>query len=104
VASTAKKSMDTTDNDVPLGDLASAKEKRSNVKKPILPQGVRKVPEASDEHGCVYHGLMDLLALPKDYLKTYVKVGGWLYKSHARTVPGRKVVLAPSKCWMCQVF
>jgi hypothetical protein len=23
---------------------------------------------------------MDLLALPKGYLKTYVKVGGWLYK------------------------
>jgi hypothetical protein len=43
-------------------------------------QGGRKVPEARDKHGCVHHGLMDLLALPKGYLKTYMKVGGWLYK------------------------
>jgi hypothetical protein len=41
---------------------------------------LRKVPEANDKHGCVHHSLMDLLAIPKDYRRTYVKAGGWLYK------------------------
>ena len=69
-------------NDVPLGDLM-AKEKRPKTKKipsAIVQQGNRKVPEANDSQGCVHHGLLELLALPKVYLGAYVKEGGWLYK------------------------
>jgi hypothetical protein len=66
---------------VPLGSLANAKgkKKKKTIASEVLPQGERKVPEAKDKHGCIHHGLMDLLALPKGYLKTYVKVGGWLH-------------------------
>jgi hypothetical protein len=49
-------------------------------KQKVKPQGLRKVPEASDKHGCVHHGLLDLIALPKRYLEAYVKVDGWLYQ------------------------
>jgi hypothetical protein len=37
------------------------------------------VPEAGDSHGCIHHGLLELLALPKVYLTAYVKEGDWLY-------------------------
>jgi hypothetical protein len=79
VTATAKKSINTTTNNVPLGNLEDNKEKRSKKMKTTseqVAQGGRKVPEARDKHGCVHHGLMDLLALPKGYLKTYMKVGG----------------------------
>ena len=68
-----------------------------------IPQGGRRVPEASDKYGCIHQGLLEWVALPKTYLQAYVKVGGWLHKSHARTVQTRRV-LAQSECWMCQLF
>jgi hypothetical protein len=51
-------------------------EKKKNEEK----KGKRRVPEAEDEHGCKHSGLLGLIALPKNYLRTYVKEGGWLYK------------------------
>jgi hypothetical protein len=42
--------------------------------------GKRKVPEATDDHGCRHYGLLGLKPLPKNYLESYVKKGGWLYK------------------------
>jgi hypothetical protein len=44
-------------------------------------KGKRKVPEAGDVHGCKHSGLLGLIAMPKNYLRMYVKEGGWLYKS-----------------------
>jgi hypothetical protein len=43
------------------------------------PQGVRKIPEPGDKHGCKHHGLLELIALPKTYLKAYMADGGWLH-------------------------
>lgn len=48
------------------------------------PQGGRKVPVASDEHGCRHNGLLELKPLPKAYLEAYVKVGGWLHQMPCR--------------------
>lgn len=45
------------------------------------PQGGRKVPVASDKHGCDHSGLLELLALERKYLQTFVKMGGWLYQT-----------------------
>lgn len=53
-------------------------------KKKPKPQGGRKVPVASDEHGCRHNGLLELKPLPKAYLEAYVKVGGWLYQMPCR--------------------
>jgi hypothetical protein len=68
---------------VPL-EVGSKKSMNKDVRKKraaaaTVPQGERKVPEASDNHGCVHHGLLDLLALPKDYLRGYVREGEWLH-------------------------
>jgi hypothetical protein len=43
-------------------------------------KGKRRVPKAEDEHGCKHSGLLGLMALPKIYLRAFVKEGGWLYK------------------------
>ena len=76
-------SVTTNDNEaVPLENGAITKEKAPRKKKPpakIVSQGKRKVPEASDGHGCKHHGLLELLALPKGYLKVYVREGEWLH-------------------------
>ena len=68
---------------VPIENCASTTEKTPRKKKApakIVSQGKRKVPEASDGHGCKHHGLLELLALPKGYLKVYVREGEWLHK------------------------
>ena len=41
---------------------------------------MRKVAEASDEHGCVHSGILELKALSKQYLRFYVEEDGWLYR------------------------
>jgi hypothetical protein len=50
-----------------------------HVKKKAKPQGARVIPEATDGHGCSHKGLLDLKILPSDYLRNYMKVGGWLW-------------------------
>jgi hypothetical protein len=45
------------------------------------PQGERKVPVASDKHGCEHSGLLELLAIDRGYLRAYVKEGGWLHRT-----------------------
>ena len=60
---------------VPIENCTTTKEKTSRKKKApakVVSQGKRKVPETSDGHGCKHHGLLELLALPKGYLKVYV--------------------------------
>jgi hypothetical protein len=54
-----------------------AKKKRLNK----AAQGERKVPVATDKHGCEHSGLLELLALERKYLQTFVKMGGWLYQT-----------------------
>lgn len=49
-------------------------------KKAPVAQGLRKVPKATDEHGCRHSGVRDLVVLHKNYLAKYVKVGGWLHR------------------------
>jgi len=44
-------------------------------------QGERKVPVPSDKHGCEHSGLLELLPIDRRYLQTYVRVGGWLYRT-----------------------
>jgi hypothetical protein len=44
-------------------------------------QGERKVPVASDAHGCRHSGLLELLPIDRKYLQAFVKEGGWLYKT-----------------------
>ena len=50
-------------------------------KKNAPKQGGRKVPVPGDMHGCGHSGLLELLPLERKYLQTYVKEGGWLYKT-----------------------
>jgi hypothetical protein len=63
------------------------KKKSNSVQKPKrqktekAPQGERKVPVPSDEHGCDHNGLLSLLPLDRKYLMAYVKEGGWLYQT-----------------------
>jgi hypothetical protein len=64
--------------------------KITRTKKVEEQQGQRKVPKPSDQHGCTHSGLMELIALPKAYLETYVKVGGWLYKMPCKDCPCRE--------------
>jgi len=61
---------------------------RSKIMAPL--QGKRKVPEATDKHGCSHYGVRDLKALPKDYLESYVKVGGWLHKKPCKDCATRE--------------
>jgi hypothetical protein len=61
---------------------------RSKIIAPL--QGKRKVPEATDTHGCSHYGVRDLKALPKDYLESYVKVGGWLHKKPCKDCATRE--------------
>jgi hypothetical protein len=43
-------------------------------------QGNRKLPTPCDSYGCKHVGVLELKELPKTYLKTYVKEGGWLFQ------------------------
>ena len=56
--------------------------KATKVKTRQLPQtqGTRKLPIPCDKYGCPHVGVLDLNELPRSYLKTYVKKGGWLYQ------------------------
>jgi hypothetical protein len=60
------------------------KKKRNSIQKPKrqkkeeAPQGERKVPVPSDEHGCDHNGLLSLLPLDRKHLMAHVKEGGWL--------------------------
>ena len=47
-------------------------------------QGLRKVPLASDTHGCVHSGLRDLIVLDRAHLTSFVKKDGWLYNKPCR--------------------
>jgi hypothetical protein len=50
-----------------------------HTKKTAVPQGLREVPKANDEHGCKHKGLLDLKTMPRNYLDMYLKEAGWLY-------------------------
>jgi glucan-binding YG repeat protein len=81
--SLTKKEQKTTavkSTDKVVAPVAKSTTKTTKPKKVGELQGQRKVPEPSDQHGCTHSGLMELIALPKAYLETYVKVGGWLYR------------------------
>jgi hypothetical protein len=47
-------------------------------------KGQRKVPTATDKHGCTHTGLLGLMALPKKYLRSYLKENGWLHNKPCR--------------------
>jgi hypothetical protein len=46
--------------------------KKKTQKREERPQGERKVPVASDAHGCDHSGLLELLPLERKYLQAYV--------------------------------
>ena len=45
------------------------------------PQGLRKVPVKGDDYGCDHSGLWEMVRLEKEYLKAFVKQGGWLHET-----------------------
>ena len=47
---------------------------------PAEKQGIRKVPTATDAHGCTHFGLMDLKPLDRVHLTLFVAANGWLDK------------------------
>lgn len=59
------------------------KNEASNVpageKQIVKTQGLRRMPKPSDKLGCTHMGVLELKELPRGYLKTYLKTGGWLY-------------------------
>ena len=55
--------------------------KAKPARKDATPQGERKLPKASDTHGCGHSGLLELLPLERKYLQTHVKAGGWLHET-----------------------
>jgi hypothetical protein len=59
-------------------------------KKSCVAQGLRKVPKASDEHGCQHSGVRDLIVLHKNYLAMYVKVNGWLHQKPCKGCAEKK--------------
>ena len=62
-------------------------------KKSPVAQGLRKVPIATDEHGCAHSGVRDLVVLQKNYLVKYVKVGGWLHERPCKGCAEDKTVM-----------
>jgi hypothetical protein len=86
-ANMTKTTAETKEKDEPLQEARAEKTPKKDgpskggratktTKKDGPPQGTRKVPEASDKHGCGHSGLLELLPLERKYLQTYVKVGG----------------------------
>ena len=63
---------------------SKTKKTATGIKKKTRPQGARVIPEATDGHGCDHKGLLDLKILPSDYLRNYMKVGGWLWNVPCR--------------------
>ena len=63
---------------------SKTKKAATGIKKKTRPQGARVIPEATDGHGCDHKGLLDLKILPSDYLRNYMKVGGWLWNVPCR--------------------
>jgi hypothetical protein len=94
--------------EVPMQELQEVTEqvKRKTHKVLIVKRkGERKIPKATDEHGCAHTGLLGLIALPKKYLKAYVKAGGWLYKKPCRDCAEKEQEKkGKERCWMCQVY
>ena len=54
------------------------------------PQGERKVPSASDGHGCVHSGVLELRTIDRVYLQAYVKENGWLYQMPCKDCAKKK--------------
>jgi glucan-binding YG repeat protein len=65
--------------------------KKAKAKREVERKGKRKVQTASDKHGCAHTGLLALMALPKNYLKKYVKEGGWLHKQPCKDCAGQGI-------------
>jgi hypothetical protein len=59
-------------------------------KRKMRPQGERVIPAATDAHGCRHKGLLELKVLPSNYLKKYMREGGWLWKVLCKDCPKRK--------------
>jgi glucan-binding YG repeat protein len=53
--------------------------KATRGKRQATPQGERIIPKATDAYGCKHKGLLDLKVLQSDYLKIYMRKGGWLW-------------------------
>jgi hypothetical protein len=59
-------------------------------KRKTRPQGEQVIPAATDAHGCSHKGLLELKILPSDYLKSYMREGGWLWKVPCKDCAKRK--------------
>jgi hypothetical protein len=53
-------------------------------KRKARPQGKQVIPAARDAHSCSHKGWLELEILPSNYLKNYMREGGWRAKTAQR--------------------